>query len=157
MAHRVERKAVLPLADVADARAGADEAPRLGRRLEHDLRPAAAMGTKDQIGVTAASTVRCAISQSLMISWLVSVALEDDVRAVHAGEAAAAARPVVVGRDDELHGVGHRLPLEAQVDDAPRLRVGEAPLRRVARRLGHVDPIGHAVDDVVVEGREGRR
>ena len=32
-----------------------------------------AIGTKDQIGVTAASTVRCAISQSLMISWLVSV------------------------------------------------------------------------------------
>ena len=30
------------------------------------------MGSKDQIGVTAASTVRCSMSQSLMIYWLVS-------------------------------------------------------------------------------------
>src|SRR5262249_58212052 len=75
-----------------------------------------AMGTKDQIGVTVASTVFWAISQSLMISWLVSAVsktmLEPSTR-----EVAAAAGAIVVGRDDELHRVGHRLAAEREIDD----------------------------------------
>ena len=72
-----------------------------------------------------------------------------------AREVAAAAGAVVVGGDDELLRRVDRLAVELQVDDAAA-RPGSSSLALgvVLRRLGDVDLVGHAVDDVEIVGRE---
>src|SRR5262245_24901074 len=137
---RVELEAVLPLADVADARAGSGEALRVGRGLEDhlDRRRDGHEGPDRRDG----RIHRLLGDQPVLDDLLVGLGgLEDDLRAVHTREVAAAAGAIVVGRDDELHRVGHRLAVEREIDDPSCLCIGDSPLRRVARRLGHIDAI----------------
>src|SRR4029453_3107234 len=131
---RIERKAVLSLADMANPRTAADQALRLGRGLEHDL-------DRRRDGLEGPDrghrrVDRALLDEPVLDDLLAGLGgLEDGARAVHAGEVPAAARAIVVGRDDELHRVAERLSLEAQIDDAARLGVRQPALRRVARRL----------------------